>query len=143
MKIQEYDQNQNRGGRLSVKNLLLLSQSNSYSHSISNVLPLYLCDRNPCPNCQVIGVIDVNRSKVKDGFCDEVKDIISGFLNHPFYVFMCVFHSLVRTFLHNKMQQDELRQIYEELPEFLEEGLLIPVTNSLSILHAILFIQIF
>ncbi|RVW99534.1 DNA mismatch repair protein MSH5 [Vitis vinifera] len=47
----------------------------------------------------VIGVIDVNRSKekgygtlVKEGFCDEVK-----------------------------VPLDELRQIYEELPEFLEE----------------------
>ncbi|KAI3695224.1 hypothetical protein L1987_78216 [Smallanthus sonchifolius] len=49
----------------------------------------------------VPGAINVNRSAdkgyettVKDGFCDEVKDIISGFLNHPFDFFMCAFHSL-------------------------------------------------
>ncbi|KAG4964371.1 hypothetical protein JHK85_039346 [Glycine max] len=50
---------------------------------------------------KVIGVIDVNRTKekgyatvVKEGFCDEVKP---------------------------NVLLDELRQIYEELPEFLEE----------------------
>ncbi|CAJ1971415.1 unnamed protein product [Sphenostylis stenocarpa] len=56
----------------------------------------------------VIGVIDVNRTKekgyatvVKEGFCDEVKpNVLVPFL---------------------RLSLDELRQIYEELPDFLEE----------------------
>jgi len=38
--------------------------------------------------------------------------------------------SLDESFLYKQMQLDELRQIYEELPEFLEEVLLVPIMNS-------------
>ncbi|KVI02323.1 DNA mismatch repair protein MutS, core, partial [Cynara cardunculus var. scolymus] len=60
---------------------------------------------------KVIGVIDVNRSKDK-GYETTVKD---GFCD----------------------ELDELRQIYEELPEFLEEVLLVPIMNGVSYVSAL------
>ncbi|THG09285.1 hypothetical protein TEA_021798 [Camellia sinensis var. sinensis] len=79
----------------------------------------------------VIGVIDVSRSKdkgygtiVKEGFCDEVLHILAAsFLN------VCNYSSSPqppqptsdKSFHHVELQLDELRQIYKELPEFLEE----------------------
>ncbi|KAF5947286.1 hypothetical protein HYC85_013243 [Camellia sinensis] len=82
---------------------------------------------------KVIGVIDVSRSKdkgygtiVKEGFCDEVLRILAAsFLN------VCNYSSFPqppqptsdKSFHHVELQLDELRQIYEELPEFLEEVL--------------------
>ncbi|THG06265.1 hypothetical protein TEA_006040 [Camellia sinensis var. sinensis] len=79
----------------------------------------------------VIGVFDVSRSKdkgygtiVKEGFCDEVLRIrAASFLN------VCNYSSSPqppqptsdKSFHHVELQLDELRQIHEELPEFLEE----------------------
>lgn len=73
----------------------------------------------------MIGVIDLNRSKekgyetlVKDSFCGEVRKLHfkeAKFKYYNLYLPHC--YSLV-TLL---MQLDELRQIYEELPGFLEE----------------------
>ncbi|KAJ9551389.1 hypothetical protein OSB04_015434 [Centaurea solstitialis] len=59
----------------------------------------------------VIGVIDVNRSKEK-GYETTVKD---GFCD----------------------ELDELRQIYEELPEFLEEVQLVPIMNNVPLVSAL------
>ncbi|KAJ0601583.1 hypothetical protein HanIR_Chr03g0130331 [Helianthus annuus] len=64
----------------------------------------------------------VTRRTVKDGICDEVRDIINWF------------HSLDTTFLHNKVQLEELRQIYEELPEYLEEVLSLELARQIGML---------
>lgn len=72
---------------------------------------------------QVIGVIDVTRSKekgyqtlVKDGFCAEV--ITEVHFVEVVLPLILSFLQLTHFFFY---QLDELRQIYEELPEFLQE----------------------